>query len=611
MRRTLTIILALLACGSSLLGGLKLSDYELWQRYNGQPINVIEFPGIASFRRATLLARMATDKPPWIRRYSAIGHRPLFLTDDFAADIIRLERFYARQGFLDATIEGEVIHQRNGLKLKVHITEGEPLLLRHYTLRFDTSSAIGTDSTRLAPLLSLQIGQRLSERAVEASRDTILYVIRKIGHTKVRVDIETVIDSIALRGDVHFTMHPGPYCYFGPTEVVGLRRVSREVVRREFQYEEGDGFNPEKLVETRRRIYRLELFSTTMIEADTSVLGVILPVRIQLQEGRRYRLRTGIGYDSEEWARGQIEWTDRNFIGRGRRLQARGKLSAILRKAEMRLFWPHFPYNPTDIVIGPKWQLEIEKGYQLETIGFTNVISAEPLRRVTLRFLHDLGYARRYGMQDTVEALPSEYPRSVETVRLFWDTRDSPLLPTKGHLVGIELSEQGLFWKTEFRWMRGILSGRFAHPIARWTVFAGKVETGMMIPVRGEKETPIEDRFFLGGAASVRGWPRRMLSPRSSMDSGTPIGGEATFEAAVELRRDIWGALGVAFFCDAGYVWKEPSEIRPGDLLPSAGFGIRILTPVGPLRVDFAWQLRDNPYDDTTWNWHFSIGEAF
>ncbi|MBU1707906.1 hypothetical protein KKB28_08355, partial [bacterium] len=343
MRRTLTIILGFVAFSGSLWGGLKLSEYKLWQRYNGQSINVIQFPGIASFQRAELLERMATEKPPWIRRYFAIGHRPLFLADDFAADIIRLERFYARQGFLEANIEGEVISQRNGLKLKVHIEEGEPLLLRYYTLHLGTNAPIGTDSAKLAPLLSIQIGERLSERAVEASRDTILYVLRKIGHAKARVDVETVIDSAARRGDVHFTMYSGPYCFFGPTEVSGLRRVSREVVRREFQYKEGDGFNPEKLIETRRRIYQLELFSTTMVEADTSVSEVVLPVRIRLQEGRRYQLRTGIGYDSEERLRGQIEWNDRNFIGRARRLQARGKVSSILRKAEMRLFWPHFP----------------------------------------------------------------------------------------------------------------------------------------------------------------------------------------------------------------------------------------------------------------------------
>lgn len=611
MHRVLIVFLALVVSGDWVSGGLNLRDYEVWQRHNGQPINVIEFPGIASFRRAELLARMATDKPPWIRRYTAFGHRPLFLADDFASDIIRLEHFYARQGFVRATIEGEVIPQGNGLKLKLHISEGEPLLLRHYRLVFDTAAAIGTDSTKLASLLSIRIGHRLSESDIKASRDTILYVLRKIGYAKARVEVETAMDTIALRGDVSFILHPGPYCYLGPTKILGLQRISREVLRREFQYEEGDRFDPEKLTETRRRIYRLELFSSVMIEADTSVSSVALPIRIQVQEGRRYRLRTGVGYDSEERARGQVEWTDRNFIGRGRRLQARGKLSAILRKAEMRLFWPHVPWDATDIIIGPRWQLEIEKGYRLETIGLTDGIIAEPLRRVTLQLFHELGYVQRYGEPDTTEDISSSYPRSVETIRLYWDTRDSPLQPRKGHLLGIELSEQGLFYRTAFRWVKGILSGRAAHPVARRTVLAGKAEVQLMAPVRGEDVTPIEDRFYLGGQTSVRGWLRRMLSPRSSSDIGTPIGGEAALDVAGEVRQGIWGPLGIALFCDAGYVWEKPSGIRLDDLLPSAGFGIRFLTPVGPLRTDFAWQLRPNPWGDSTWNWHFSIGEAF
>jgi outer membrane protein assembly complex protein YaeT len=611
MRRALVISLLLLFGSRSMIGGLNLSDYEQWQRYNGYRINVIEFPGIQSFRRAELLARMATEKPPWIRRYLPVAKRPLFLADDFAADIVRLEHFYSRQGFHEANIEGELIDQGDAIKLKVHIEEGEPTLLRHYTLQFGSDPDVGTDSVRLAPLLAIGVGRRLSEDAVRASRDTILYVLREIGHAKARVDVETEIDTAARVGQVHFTLYPRHYCYFGPTEVIGLRRVSREVLRREFEYEEGDGFNPQKLIDTRRRIYRLELFSSILIDADTSVPENILPVRIQVQEGRRYRLRLGVGYDSEEEARSQVEWTDRNFIGRGRRLQASGKVSAIVRKAEMRLFWPHFPYDPTNVIISPRWQLEIEKAYRLETVGFTNVISAEPLRYVTLRILHELGYARRYGTPDTTVASPSRYPRSVETVSLYWDTRDSPLLPRKGHLLGIELSEQGLFWKTEVRWMKGVVSGRFAHPVARHTVVAGKLVMSLMAPVRGEKVTPIEDRLYLGGVTSVRGWQRRMLSPRSSTEPGTPVGGDASLELAAELRRDIWGPLGLAFFCDAGRVWEEPSQVAPSDLLPSAGFGIRFLTPVGPVRTDFAWQLRPNPYGESTWNWHFSIGETF
>jgi outer membrane protein insertion porin family len=611
MRRTLAIPLVLLLQSSLLVGGLRLSDYEKWQRFNGDPINVIEFPGIHSFRRAELLARMATEKPTWVRRYLPIGKRPTFLADDFASDIIRLEHFYAEQGFLEADIEGEVIEQGRAVKLKVHIQEGEPVRVRDYTIRSGDSLAVGTDSAKLAPLLQIKIGERLSEEVVRASQDTIVYVLRKLGHARAHVEVGTKIDTAAREGEVHFVLYPGLYCYFGPTEVQGLKRVSREVVRREFQYKEGDGFNPQKLLETRRRIYGLELFSTAVVEVDTHATGTVLPVRIQVQEGRRYRLRLGAGYDTDEFARGQVEWTDRNFIGRARRLQAVGKVSQILRTANVQLLWPHFPYDPTDVTIGPRWQLEIEKAYQLETIGFSNAITSQPMRFVTARLLHELGYAKRYGAPDTSGAPPSRYPRSVETIGLYWDTRDNPLFPRKGHFLGVELSEQGLFWRTEVRWARGILSGTVARPINRQTVLAARAKIEMMKPVRGEKVTPVEDRFYLGGPTSVRGWPRRMLSPRSPTDISTPIGGDAGLEMAGEIRYDIWGPLGVAGFCDAGYDWVKPSQMSLKDLLPSAGFGIRISTPFGPLRTDFAWQLRPNPWGELRWNWDFSIGEAF
>ncbi|MDD5088646.1 MAG: BamA/TamA family outer membrane protein, partial [bacterium] len=78
-----------------------------------------------------------------------------------------------------------------------------------------------------------------------------------------------------------------------------------------------------------------------------------------------------------------------------------------------------------------------------------------------------------------------------------------------------------------------------------------------------------------------------------------------------ELRHNIWGPVTLALFCDAGNVWKNERVCQPLDLYPSAGAGLLFLTMVGPLRVDFAHQLRPNPEDERPWALHFSLGTPF
>lgn len=97
-----------------------------------------------------------------------------------------------------------------------------------------------------------------------------------------------------------------------------------------------------------------------------------------------------------------------------------------------------------------------------------------------------------------------------------------------------------------------------------------------------------------------------------------PIGGTTLLESSVEVRTRAWEQLGIVAFVDAGNVWATPWDLRLGDLLYDAGPGLRYLSPVGPVRLDLAFQI--NRLDglriggeprDRSWRVHFSIGHTF
>ena len=112
----------------------------------------------------------------------------------------------------------------------------------------------------------------------------------------------------------------------------------------------------------------------------------------------------------------------------------------------------------------------------------------------------------------------------------------------------------------------------------------------------------------------MRGWSEEELGPRNAL--GLPIGGTSRLEGTVELRIGLLSFLGAAAFLDAGKVGATKAGFSLSDLGWATGSGLRILSPVGPIRFDVGYRLTDDPYldgviGDSRWRFHMSLGQAF
>lgn len=608
-------VLLLLAITTTAYGQFALDDYEKWQSYNGWRIRVIEFPGIHSFTRGELITVMATEHPSWMRRYVRIGRRTIFYADDFAADLFRVRRFYQREGYPYAFARGYVYpdYERQEIKLKVEIIEGPPLILESWRMIFGSDSGAGVDSARWSQSLAIKIGKRVAQSDLRRSADTLAYKLKVIGHARAKVDYKLDVDSTSNTAKATFILYPGHFCWIGETRITGLKQVSEGTARRELAYRELEPFSPVKLEATRRNLVRLETFTQVSVQADTSSLHDTLTVWIRTEEGARYHLRLGGGYDTEVRSRVSAEFIDLNFFGRGRRLTCNTSWAEIRRRIETRLFWPHTPFNATDITLAPKWELEIKPGFKLETLTSTTILSASPLELVNVSFSNEVGRAQRTD-RDTSITPPDyakDYLKSVETFSVGWDTRDHPLMPKKGHFLGLTLAESGMFYRTDLRWWRAMFMARGLYPATRQVVLAGKTDVGIMGPLYDTPQTPIEERFYLGGPTTVRGWSQDHLAPRLVGAERTPIGGDLSLSLTAEIRYNFWGMLSTAFFCDAGNVWKNEKVWQPLNLYPSLGIGLVLNSPVGPVRLDYAHQMRAYQYPEKEWAIHLTLGTPF
>ena len=119
---------------------------------------------------------------------------------------------------------------------------------------------------------------------------------------------------------------------------------------------------------------------------------------------------------------------------------------------------------------------------------------------------------------------------------------------------------------------------------------------------------PLFERFYAGGATSVRGYGRHRLGPLSG--SNDPVGGRSLLEGSMELRRRLFEKVGGAVFFDFGQVSLHSFDIPVRKLKFTTGFGADYLTPVGPLRLDVGFPFSP-PHSDRNWQIYFSIGQFF
>jgi len=145
-------------------------------------------------------------------------------------------------------------------------------------------------------------------------------------------------------------------------------------------------------------------------------------------------------------------------------------------------------------------------------------------------------------------------------------------------------------------------------------VFSSRLRAGSIFEFGETKSIPISDLFFAGGATSVRGYQEQLLGPATLDENGfkdKAKGGKLLLIGNLELRVPLfWLFVGEVFF-DAGNVWEELEDFNPIEVKFGSGFGLVILTPVGPIRFDYGVKLNKDKSDLTASAFHFGLYFAF
>jgi outer membrane protein assembly complex protein YaeT len=595
--------------------------------------------GVSAGQLKQVLATQASSKLPW-------GEKHYFSREQFEADLKRIVAFYTDRGYPDARVtsfDAQLSEDQSSVKITVNISEGQPVVVER--IAFEGLESIPADHlSALHNKLPLKAGQPLDRALVQASRETALDELRDHGHPYASVRLAELPGSNEHARMLEFRADPGPVAHHGEIEISGNQSVNDNVVRRHLLFKPGDLYRVSRLRESQRQLYGLELFQFANIEPiGTEEKPSIVPTRVTVTEGKHRRVDLSGGYGSEERARAEIDWRHVNFFGGARTAGVRARYSGIDGGVRLNLTQPY--------VFSPKYSLGLsaqawhsaEPAFTLDTQGgritltrqFTRGTGRMPGRSPRMTFAVTYANEREsyeisddalldLSFRDELIALgldprrgSAEGQRSALLLDATRNTTGNLLDARRGYMASLHLEKAGTFLGGSFDYYELTGEGRVYRNLGNLLVLAAQIRGGS-IDAQGNPDVrvPFFKRYFLGGAASLRGWGRFEVAPLSGF--GLPIGGTTFMTFSTEARFPVWSKLGGVIFLDGGNVWTDAWDFNLGDMRYDVGPGLRYTTPIGPLRVDLGYQLNpipnllvDGKPQARRFRFHFSIGQAF
>ncbi len=480
-------------------------------------------------------------------------------------DLVRIERYYERNGFPLTTADYEVRldSARNLVAVTFSITEGPPLLVGRLTYG---GPGRRTVEEQLAPELredwaafterpAVRPGERLAESGLFSLQTATLAWLRQRGYPFVDVGVEQFPDSTGLVADVRVKVTAGPRARYEPVSVEGADGLAENVILRELPLRPGNLYDARELNEGQRELFSLGLFQLALVEVvPDQPRDSTVAVRVRLRRGPSRVVSAFGGYFSDGGITGRGQITHRNLLGGAQQLSAGveartgiagiggrsvsgGPIRDISATAAFRQ--PYFFSRRLSASVTPSYRFrddEIETGTTAALVGSV-LYSRSSLRTIAASVAGrqvDLSRGQGLRLIDPLGLISTTELRAravVPSLDVTWGRLDNPLQPTRG--VVVRPSVSGAVGNVNYA--RGSVSVSALAPIRGRIGGAVRLNTGLVRAVRGtDLDTGsdyvlLRDRlFYAGGTTDVRGWGTNRLGPKAIVVTPDTTGFAAT-----------------------------------------------------------------------------------
>jgi len=509
-----------------------------------------------------------------------------------------LRSFYDSEGYYDANF---TISTTDKL-VTVTVDEDKPVLVTDINISSDYN---------LTELITFSVGEVFKAKKFINIKNSIAQALLKEGYCSYDLDNKAYVDLDKREVKLQYKLRKDGICTFGKVTIKGLERIDDAVVVSRVRAREGKTFSTERIQESYDALYALDAFDIVAVKYDRKFYNVV-PVDIVVKEiTKKNYFMGGLGYDTNVGAGIRSEYIRKNFFGDAQKLKIKASYSKIEQLIELTHYMPAY-FNIWDYSIDLVGKIGYsnleyegfmeEKSYLQTYLAYTNeklsLQAGISLENIDITLLDNIDEEKlTQAISDGTFFLI--YP----FMRFSYDRRDSKINPKYGYYFA-GMVEYGIDYDSDSSsYLKYTLEGRFIHTFGDLTLATvGKV--GILDELANS--VPESKRFFAGGVYSNRAYGYNrvgvILSPERYGLDGASTMANLSVEADYPIVGDLYGAI----FTDNTMLTLNSYDFT-GDILTSAGFGVRYLTPIGPIKLDVGMNI----HDPSQYGISFQIGQSF
>ena len=553
---------------------------------------------------------MQTKEGSWS---SWISSKGTFKENMLRGDVEILSSHYLNNGYIQARVEEPQVFltpDKRWIYITIRIEEGKKFWLGKIDFKGDILDSVDA----LYKNVKLKEGDVFSRDRLRQDIVSLTDMYGDKGYAFANIVPLTTLAHEKRIVNITFDISKGELVYFERILITGNVKTRDKVVRRELKVGEGELYHGTRLKKSRQKINNLGFFDEVNLSTERGSSPNKLNLIIDIKERPTGTLSVGAGYSSIDSFMMMGSVSQGNLFGRGQKLQLSAEFGEKRKTYNLGFTEPRL----LDTEISAGFDIyNMEKQYT----DFSKKSNGGDIRLgFPLWFEETRGYLTyRYEESEIFDISTSagkyitdqagRNTLSSITASIVRDTRDSYLAPMSGSNNSVSTELAGGFFGGTRSFVKHLGNSSWFYPVFWDTSVMLHGAIGYAEGTEG-KTLPIDERFFVGGMNTVRGFDPRSLGPKD--ESGIVIGGNKELIFNVEylfpLAKEA-GLRGVIFY-DAGNAFGDNEVYDIESLRTSAGYGIRWYSPIGPLRLEWGYNL--NPKDgEKLSRWEFSIGTFF